>query len=189
MAILSRAVRMLSECSAVLIRVRDEQILLDEADLLIGLANNLAFGICSLREHAERARAEQSLRESEKLFSTIFEASPTSIVVVRLRDRCVLNVNSEWEKITGHRREEIIGCTSQELNLGFYPKEQEEFLQNVRERQILRGYEMDLHKKSGDTARLLVSGVLVEIAGEHCVLWMASDITESQRMDEALRDQ
>jgi PAS domain S-box-containing protein len=161
----------------------------EEAKLLSGLANNLSFGIASLRERAVRAYAEQALRESEELFSTIFEANPVSILLIRLRDLRVLNINSEWETLTGSSRAEIIAHTQQYLNLGFYPQEQAEFLQNVQNRQIVQGFEMHLTKKSGAVARVLASGRLVEIAGERCVVWMASDITERKRMDELLRDQ
>lgn len=45
-----------------------------EVHLLMELANNLAFGITSLRERAERNQAEEAVRESEARYRAIVEA-------------------------------------------------------------------------------------------------------------------
>jgi PAS domain S-box-containing protein len=45
-----------------------------EVDLLMELANDLAFGVTSLRERAERKRAEEAARESEMRYRAIVEA-------------------------------------------------------------------------------------------------------------------
>jgi|GEM_PF-6178845 len=161
----------------------------DEAGLLIGLANNLAHGICALRDRLERARAEQALRESEELFSTIFEASPLGVAVVRLDDQRLINLNAEWEKLTGLARAEQLGARLDQLEMGFSSREGEEFLRLLRERQLVQGFEMHLKRRDGESARLLMSGGLVEIGGEVCLVAMASDITERVRLERELREQ
>lgn len=52
----------------------------EEVSLLEELASNLAFGISSLRERAERRRAELELQISEQKYRTLAENSPSMIM-------------------------------------------------------------------------------------------------------------
>jgi PAS domain-containing protein len=60
-------------------------------------------------EIAEREVAEATLRK-------VFEASLDSISIRRLRDGVFLDVNKEFEQLTGSSREEVLGKTAQSLN-------------------------------------------------------------------------
>lgn len=58
----------------------------EEIALLEELAGNLTFGIASLRERAERQRAEMELRSSEQKYRTLAENSPS--IVLRYDREC-----------------------------------------------------------------------------------------------------
>jgi len=64
----------------------------------------------------ERIIAEKSLKESEEKYRTLFEASPEGIVIISL-DGTILDCNSSAMKISGSRKEEIIGKHFTQLNL------------------------------------------------------------------------
>ena len=63
----------------------------------------------------ERKRLEEALRESEGKFSKAFAASPEVIVISRLADGEIIEVNDAWEALSGYTREESLGKTSAEL--------------------------------------------------------------------------
>jgi PAS domain S-box-containing protein len=140
-----------------------------------------------IRDIAERRRAEEALRASEALFSTIFNTSPVAIVIRRIKDNHLLNVNDAWQKLTGYAKEDVIGRSLLDLNLLSDPAEQERLIGMVGADGVFRGSELRLRRKSGDIANLIMSGVSINVAGEACVLTMATDITKWKLAEEALR--
>jgi len=93
----------------------------EEVELLTELANDLAFGIRSLRERRARDQAElalrersESLHESRAFLADIIEHSGSLIFVKDTQGRYEL-VNGKWEPTTGLKREAVIGHTDLEL--------------------------------------------------------------------------
>ncbi|MCK5035617.1 MAG: PAS domain S-box protein, partial [Candidatus Sabulitectum sp.] len=62
----------------------------------------------SLTEITERKRAEESVRESEEKFRTIFENNGTATGLLG-KDEIIQNCNAKFAEFTGYHRSEIIG--------------------------------------------------------------------------------
>ena len=63
------------------------------------------------RDISERKEAEKSVRESERLYRTIFETTGTATVIIE--DNTIISiVNTEFERMSGYSREEIEGKKS-----------------------------------------------------------------------------
>jgi PAS domain-containing protein len=88
-----------------------------EVEILKEQAEDLAFGITSLRIKDKKHQAEESLRASEERFSAVFRFSPLAIAIVRAEDSCITDVNDYFIRATGYSRDEIIGHTTSELGL------------------------------------------------------------------------
>jgi PAS domain S-box-containing protein len=165
-----------------------ERLIHSTAEILFGEGNQAVglFGIC--QDITEHRRAEATLRESEKRFSTIFHFSPVSIAITRLRDNQLIDVNEAWQEITGFTREEVIGRTATALNL--WPDQEERFrlMTALGEQGLVRGFEVLICQKSGKKIHLLFSAGLITVAGEQCMVSMALDITGRIEMEEALRE-
>lgn len=76
----------------------------------------------SLIDITERKRIEQSLRDSELKFGTIFRDSPAGTAILGLSDGFkIVDVNQAWLDMLGFEYDEVIGRTSIELNLWVDP--------------------------------------------------------------------
>lgn len=56
----------------------------------------------------ERKQAEEALRESEILYQSIFENTGTTVLILE-EDMTISFANAEFEKLTGYRRQEVVG--------------------------------------------------------------------------------
>jgi PAS domain S-box-containing protein len=137
------------------------------------------------RESEERRQAEETLRESEARFSTVYHSSPVGIGISRLADGTFLDVNDAFLAIYGYTRDEVIGHTANEL--GLWPPEARARLVGELEKQgRVQNVEMKFSRKSGQTGDQLVSVELIELGGEKCILGLLTDITERKRNEAEL---
>src|SRR5579859_922570 len=133
-----------------------------------------------MRDITERQRAEQALRDSEARFATLFQASPAAITVSDLDGR-ILDVNAEFERAMGYRRDEAVGRQARELGTWALAEERDRVLQQLSERGTLPGVEVQYRRKSGETMHALSSFEVVEVGGQKLILTLALDISESKQ--------
>jgi PAS domain S-box-containing protein len=93
-----------------------------EVILLWELTNDLAYGIVTLRTHAEREQAVESLK---KYFSAVEQTA--DIVIITDKEGLIEYVNSAFERVTGYTKAEVVGKTPRILKSGkhdqqFYEK-------------------------------------------------------------------
>lgn len=81
---------------------------------------------------ADRQRVETALRQSEEKFAKIFQSTPDVVVISRVSDGFLLEVNPGFEAITGHTRAEAIGRSTLDLDLWSDPAERERLVTDLR---------------------------------------------------------
>jgi PAS domain S-box-containing protein len=91
----------------------------EETRLLGELADDLAFGIMSVRNAADRAQAEKERRRADRELQTILDHAGVGIAF--LRDRRIVRCNRELARMFGYREAELRGETTRLL----YPSEEE----------------------------------------------------------------
>jgi PAS domain S-box-containing protein len=138
-------------------------------------------------EMAERKQAEEALRKSEERFSKAFQASPVMVVISRVRDGCLLEVNESFEKIMGYPRAEALGHAAMELGL-VNLTQRERLLSVFFAKGGVRNAEMLYRTKSGEMITCLYSAELIELDGEKCALAVIENITERKQAEETLRE-
>jgi PAS domain S-box-containing protein len=132
------------------------------------------------RDITERKRAEER-------FSRAFSASPEPVTISALSDGTYIDVNQAFLRTTGYTREEVIGRTA--LDAKFWPTSdaRARFLEEL-ERGPVRDFEVTFGTKSGELRSGLLSGEIIEIGGQLCLLAITNDVTDRKRAEEALRE-
>lgn len=126
----------------------------------------------------ERAKAEER-------FTKAFSSSPDAMLISRLKDGRVIEINDRWEKILGYARAETIGQNLFKLNICTSQANHERFLAAIGSPGHFQDLELTLRAKSGEIISTLVSGDTDEIAGEHCWIFSVRDFTDRKRAQEA----
>jgi PAS domain S-box-containing protein len=136
----------------------------------------------------EQKRAEEALRDSEEKFSKAFHSSPAAISISLIKDGSFIEINNSYTRMTGYRREELIGHNAGEFNIWVDTKQKENMLHKIRNRETIKNEEYVYRIKSGDIRTVLVSSEYLTLDGEPCVLVINTDITRRKQMEEALRE-
>jgi len=136
----------------------------------------------------ERKRGEETLRESEGRYRTIFETTGTATVIIE-EDTTISLANTEFEKLCGYSKKEIEGKKSW---TEFVAKED---LDRMKEHHRLRRIEPDAAPKEYEFQFIdrkgNVKGILLSvdvISGTKKSVASLLDITERKRAEEQLRE-
>ena len=139
------------------------------------------------KEKKARKEAETRLKESEYRFSLIFHSSPVGIVMTRMPDGMIMDVNSAFAMLHGYTCEEIIGHTSTELVLWEDTEEREGMLKQIHVQGRCKDLEIKARKKNGEIRNLQISAELIEMGGEQFMLGLAFDITDRKHIEKELK--
>ena len=146
------------------------------------------------RDITERKRVEQKqdrliedLTQSQQHFQTLFNWTPSAVGISTVAEGRFCNVNDGFSRLTGYTREEVIGRTTLELGLWADPLERATVLREILEQGYLHNQEGLLRTKSGEIRSLMVSVDSIQLGSTPCLIYLAHDITERKRAEEALR--
>ena len=131
----------------------------------------------------ERKAAEQALRESEERFAKAFRASPDALVISRIADAVILEVNDSFVALTGHDRKQLIGKSMLALDIYVDPDIRGRALKILEEKGRVRDIKVEIKRRSGEVRLLQFSAEPLDLRGEHCWLNIGRDITEQDRAE------
>ena len=128
----------------------------------------------------EPKRMQDMLLKSEERFATAFRNSPAAMLLAKVEGEGsrIIDANEAFEQISGYRREEVIGRTTNELGLFADPRVLDEFMRQFGATGQIRGFEFDFRRKTGDIGTGLISAELIQLDGEPCVISATIDVTE-----------
>jgi len=134
-----------------------------------------------IEDITERKRIEDALRKSEEKFARAFRGSPAAMLLasVESEGNRIVDANEAFERLSGYRREEVIGRTAQqELRLWADPREYDEYLKQFRGGGRIRSFEFHFRRKTGEIGTGLISAESMELDGQLWVISTTIDITE-----------
>ena len=135
----------------------------------------------------ERKQTEEALRASEERFAKAFRASPHPVVISELDSGRVVDANDAAYQLYGYRKEEVVGHTTLQIGIWHSVEERARYLDLLKRDGSVRNVEVTLRSKNGESRQCLLSSELIELNGKQCSVTVGDDITESKRMERALR--
>jgi PAS domain S-box-containing protein len=140
------------------------------------------------RDITQQKRAEAALRESEERFAKAFHASPDALIISRIADGVILEVNDSFVSLFGYDRAELIGKSTLQLCLYVDPDERRRALKVLQEDGRVREIEFKMKRKSGELLLIQFSAEPLDLHGEHCLLAIGRDIAEHRRAEKERED-
>jgi two-component system cell cycle sensor histidine kinase/response regulator CckA len=134
----------------------------------------------------EQEKVMKDLRGEER-FRKAFNANPEPILIATLSDARFVDVNESFLRITGYRREEVIGRTSPELKFLEGPDDHLRLIEMLAKQGSIRDLEITFCSRSGQRRAGLGSAEVIEVAGEKCVIAILTDITSRKQAEAQMR--
>jgi two-component system, cell cycle sensor histidine kinase and response regulator CckA len=160
----------------------------EERELLSELAQDLSYGIGTLRAKEEAIRVQEALRQSKEKLESIFRAAPAGIGVVV--NRVIKEVNDHFCQMTGYSRQELLDKNSR---LVYATEEDFDFVGRKKYEQIAEkgkgSVETRWRRKDGEVINVILSSSPIDLSDMSLgVTFTALDITERKKAEEALRE-
>jgi PAS domain S-box-containing protein len=157
---------------------------LEELQLLDELAMDIGFAMEVDSRETLRRQAEESLRQSEKRFSTIFQSSPVPISLINLSSSRFVDANECFFRMSGFTREETIGRTALELNIYPDPSRRAVILDQLQQHGYLHAHEQLFRTKSGQIRNHLLWIEPMAPGDDKLLLVIALDLTEQKQAEQ-----
>lgn len=132
----------------------------------------------------DRVRAEETLRESEALYRTLFDTSSAGIGIADMQGNLIF-VNDAMLKMGGYTKEDVRTIKNV---AGFYadPADREKVLSIFQNQGFVDHYEVQFKAKDGSAYDTLLSLRRITYQGKPAVYAQVNDIHERKQAEEAL---
>jgi PAS domain S-box-containing protein len=140
----------------------------------------------SFQDITQRKRAEKAMQDSEERFRQIFESNPDPVILARLQDGTILDVNKAFENATGITRIMALGHNSEDLALWADQGQREPFRKMLLEQGEVDNYEATFRVPEGQDRTALVSARVLNLHNDSCILLVIRDITTEKAAERVL---
>lgn len=125
-------------------------------------------------------------RVVERKCEAVFRNSPIPILVSKVEDGTVVDVNDAWCNLFWFNREDIVGKTTLALNVWCDPLERDAVLGVLSRDGVVMEHPVTLCNKEGDPIYGFMSGTKITISGDE--VWVTSliDQTEQRLLEQQL---
>ncbi len=123
--------------------------------------------------------------KGEAKFQATFHATPDPIMVVKLHEGSVLDVNESLQRLLARERNELVGESLDHL-LQWRGDAQRGFMAILEREGSVSNLAATMHSAEGSMHHVLVSARYVQLDGEPCAIAIARDISDHYRLQEEL---
>jgi len=133
-----------------------------------------------VQDITEEKLVHEKMRESQMRYEKLFKNSGDMVIICRMEDFAIEEINPIMEVITEFSEEELIGMTIEKLIL---PKDKKK-LKDIRKDLLFRGVahlETEICCKNGNCKQVLMTLSAVKIKDDEIVLGVVKDMSELSR--------
>ncbi len=146
----------------------------------------------AIREFTVRKQAETALRESDNMLQSVIQATQEAMICINEMGNITI-FNSAAELIFGYKKEQMIGCTLDSILPEQYRKNHSEYVKSYFKTEkpdgvIGKTVELQAVNSSGSLFPIEISLSCGEINNNKFVIAVLRDITERNKVEEALRE-
>ncbi len=118
---------------------------------------NVIAGIEVVRDVTEQRRTEQTLKEAEKKYRSLFETSPDMIFITSRETGIIIDVNESACRLLGYSRDELIGTVSGDRVVSSQKSSYHHEFEKLQTEGVYFG-KYDLMRKDGSIMKVEVRG-------------------------------
>ena len=144
--------------------------------------------VISIVDISKLKLAEASLREREAVLATVFQLVPDTLTITKMSDGRYIDVNRNWEPLSGFSREEAMGHSSTELNIWMYPEQRAQMIAHILKDGEVRDMIISFRHKDGHVFLCRVSGSQFETADGKYLLLSVHNIDQEIATENARRE-
>lgn len=123
---------------------------------------------------------------NDEKVSKAFRSSPNVLLISRLKDNRIVEVNDSFEKFSGYQREEAVGRTATELGLWWDLDDRDRILQRLATEGRVRNEEVRFQTRTGEPLVGVTSIDTLDVRGDKCWLVVVTNITDQKRVEASL---
>jgi two-component system CheB/CheR fusion protein len=148
--------------------------------------DGVVIGIVDISAIKKAERTQQNYES----FYTLFHSNPIPTLLTRLGDGMVMNVNHAFLNYLGIQREDVVGHTSKEFNLGLdlASKDRAELTAKLLKDGSIRNFEEKIALPDGAVKAVMTSLQYIEIENTDALISTFIDITERVHAERQIRN-
>ncbi|MDP4175942.1 MAG: ATP-binding protein [Bacteroidota bacterium] len=153
----------------------------DDLSMINAVADQVAIAMI-------RMNNQNVIKDNEERFSTAFKSNPSALVLSRLEDGTIQEVNDSFIKLVGWSRDEVIGKSSVSLNIFRDQNERNKNANLLREQKQVNNQEIKINTKTNEERIVLLSSNLLKMSQGDMILTSMQDRTEQRIVEQKLHD-
>ena len=119
---------------------------------------------------AARKNAEQGILEAKERVEIIFNTSPYAVLITRLSDGNITDVNDAFTQLMGYARDELVGHSTIGMNFWVDPDARARYVRELTSKGFCENFEAQFRKRDGRIFTGSVSARISRIQGvEHII--------------------
>jgi PAS domain S-box-containing protein len=128
-----------------------------------------------------------SLQRSLERFAKAFRSDPDGLIIARLSDGAIMEVNQSWERLVGYQANEVVGKDRRTFRIVADDMVRTQLLERLLHFGSYRDEDVQFRLRSGAIRDMRMSAETFDIDGEVCALTRIRDVTEQKEAERALR--
>jgi len=137
--------------------------------------------------HILNQRLISQIDEVRNKFENLFQIAPDAMLISRLKDGMLMEMNQSFSQLTGYSYQEAHGKTTAELRLWAKPSDRDAVVEELRNRSYVQNLEFTFRTREGLSLTGLVSARAVNLHEEPHIFMVIRDISDRRQREREIQ--